>query len=310
MLKSAYVFPGQGSQQVGMLQSLVNELPQVAQTFAEASEVLGYNLWQLVSDGPQEQLNLTEYAQPALLAASIALWRAWQASSAARPDFLAGHSLGEWSALVAAGVVSFADAVNLVRLRGQYMQAAVPAGVGAMAAILGLDDEQVAEACRLASPVGIVVPVNFNAPGQVVIAGEIAAVEAAMAQSTTLGAMRVIHLPVSAPFHTPMMKPAALRLAQDLNAVTFSAPALPVVHNLTARPESDPAAIKAIMIEQVYAPVRWVESMQFMVGEGVELTLELGPGRVLSGLNKRIHKGLTLLSTEDLTRWQASLAHF
>jgi [acyl-carrier-protein] S-malonyltransferase len=293
-----------------MLQELMNELPIIAQTFAEASEVLGYDLWQLVSEGPQERLNLTEQAQPALLTASIALWRAWLANSAVRPDFLAGHSLGEWSALVAAGVVSFTDAVKLVRLRGQYMQEAVPQGVGAMAAILGLDDQKVQQACAQASEIGIVVPVNFNSPGQVVIAGEAAAVEAAMAISTELGASRAMLLPVSAPFHTVMMKPAAERLAQDLAHVAFSAPTIPIIHNLTAQPEADPVVIKALIVEQIYAPVRWVESIRYIVDQGVEVCMEMGPGRVLSGLNKRIHKGLTSLNSDDLNRWQTALAHF
>lgn len=310
MSKSAFVFPGQGSQQVGMLQSLVNELPEVAQTFAEASEVLGYDLWQLVSEGPQERLNLTEQAQPALLTSSIALWRAWINRSAMRPDYLAGHSLGEWSALVAAGVVGFADAVNIVRLRGQYMQAAVAPGVGAMAAILGLEDEKVQQACAQASEIGIVVPVNFNSPGQVVIAGEAAAVNAAIASSNDLGALRAMLLPVSAPFHTVLMKPAAERLAKDLELIQFSKPQIPIVHNLTARLEPDTTTIKSLMIEQIYSPVRWVESVNFMVSEGVASTLEVGPGRVLSGLNKRIHKGLNLLATDDMDRWQAALAHF
>lgn len=310
MLKSAFVFPGQGSQQVGMLQGLFDELPEVAHTFAESSEVLGYDLWQLVSQGPQERLNLTEQAQPALLTASIALWRAWLARSGHRPAFLAGHSLGEWSALVAAGVLSFADAVRLVRLRGQYMQEAVPAGMGAMAAILGLEDAKVEQACRQSRELGIVVPVNFNSPGQVVIAGENAAVQAAMDNANELGASKAVLLPVSAPFHTAMMQPAAQRLAQDLQAVAFLAPAIPVIHNLTARPESDPAKIKALMIEQIYAPVRWVESVQYAVEQGVDTTVEVGPGRVLSGLNKRIHKGLNLLATDDSARWQAALAYF
>jgi [acyl-carrier-protein] S-malonyltransferase len=293
-----------------MLQGLVGELPEIAQTFAESSEILGYDLWQLVSEGPQARLNMTEQAQPALLTASIALWRAWLTRSSLRPNFLAGHSLGEWSALVAAGVVSFADAVRLVRLRGQYMQEAVPSGVGAMAAVLGLEDAKVEQACRQASELGLVVPVNFNSPGQVVIAGENAAVEAAMASANDMGASKTVLLPVSAPFHTAMMQPAAERLAKDLAAVEFSAPAIPVIHNLTARPESDPAKIKALMIEQIFAPVRWVESVQYAVDQGVDTTLEIGPGRVLSGLNKRIHKGLTLLATDDSVRWQAALAHF
>lgn len=291
-----------------MLQGLLDELPEVARTFAESSEVLGYDLWQLVSEGPQEQLNLTEQAQPALLTASVALWRAWLARSNYKPSFLAGHSLGEWSALVAAGVVPFADAVRLVRLRGQYMQEAVPAGVGAMAAILGLEDAIVEQACRQAGELGIVVPVNFNSPGQVVIAGEKAAVEAAITSANELGASKAILLAVSAPFHTAMMKPAAERLAKDLDAVAFAAPQIPVVHNLTARPETDPAQIKALIIEQIYAPVRWVESIQYVVEQGVDTTVEIGPGRVLSGLNKRIHKGLNLLATDDLSRWQAALA--
>lgn len=293
-----------------MLQELATQLPEVAATFAEASEQLGYDVWQLVSEGPQERLNMTEQAQPAMLSASVGLWRAWLANSAVRPDFLAGHSLGEWSALVAAGVVDFAEAVKIVRLRGQYMQEAVPAGVGAMAAILGLADEKVTHACQQASEVGLVVPVNFNSPGQVVIAGVVAAVKAAMGLCNEMGATKSALLPVSAPFHTALMQPAAERLAQYLESITFSAPSLPVVHNLTACIESDPAAIKAAVIEQIYAPVRWVESVQYMVAQGVNVTVEVGPGRVLSGLNKRIQKGLTLLATDDLSRWQASVAHF
>ncbi len=303
----AFVFPGQGSQKVGMLSDLANQYGQVQETFAEASQVLGYDLWELVQKGPQEQLNLTERTQPLLLAASVAVWRVWQAESGPVPGVLAGHSLGEWSALVAADVVNFADAVALVQRRGKLMQEAVPAGQGGMAAIIGLDDQQIIDACERAAEGEVVSPVNFNSPGQVVIAGASAAVERATALCKTAGAKRALALPVSAPFHTSLMKPAAEGLAPHIADTEFRAPSIPVVHNVHARTESDPAAIRQLMIEQIYSPVRWVECVQALVARGASTTVECGPGKVLSGLNKRIDKTLSTMSMESPDEVQAVL---
>lgn len=294
----AFVFPGQGSQKIGMLADLAASYPIVAQTFAEASEVLGYDLWDLVQNGAQEDINLTERTQPLLLAASVAVWRVWQEKNGAKPALVSGHSLGEWSALVCAGVVAFADAVKLVQQRGKFMQEAVPAGQGAMAAIIGLDDALIIEACKNAEQGEVVSAVNFNSPGQVVIAGTAAAVERASALCKEAGAKRALPLPVSAPFHTSLMKPAADRLAEQINATEFKAPQIPVVHNVTAQPEADPQKIKALMIEQIYSAVRWVECVNTMSQSGITTTVECGPGKVLSGLNKRINAELTTLSIE------------
>ncbi len=288
----AFVFPGQGSQSVGMLADVAEQHPEVVATFAEASAVLDFDLWRLVQDGPQETLNLTENAQPALLAASVAVWRIYQKQSKAQPAYLAGHSLGEWSALVCAGVVAFADAIKLVRLRGQYMQQAVPVGVGTMAAIIGLDDAVVEQCCEQARVEGVVETVNYNSPGQLVIAGEVAAVDAAMALCKEAGAKRALPLSVSAPFHTSMMKPAADNLAKHIEQTTFGAPVIPVLHNVGVSTESNSDAIKQRVIQQIYSPVPWVASVQALAGLGVQTLLECGPGKVLSGLNKRIDKSL------------------
>lgn len=306
----ACVFPGQGSQQVGMLASLAAELPDILPTFQAASDVLGYDLWQLVQQGPQDDLNLTEFAQPALLTASVALWRAWCRQSSARPAFMAGHSLGEWSALVAAGVVAFEDAVKLVQLRGRFMQAAVPVGVGGMAVILDLADTAIQAACAEAAHLGEVAAVNFNAPGQVVIAGEMAALDSAMAACKAAGAKRAMKLPVSAPFHTRLMQPAAENLRTFIEDVTFNAPNIPVIHNVHAAPEANPQAIKALMVQQIYSPVLWVDTVKRLVSHGVQLSLEVGSGKVLSGLNKRIASDLQLLSTTDAAAWAAAVAYF
>ncbi len=294
----AFVFPGQGSQKIGMLAELAAQYPVVAATFAEASEVLGYDLWELVQKGAQEEINLTERTQPLLLTASVAVWRVWQEKNGAQPSLMAGHSLGEWSALVCAGVVAFKDAVKLVQQRGKFMQEAVPAGQGAMAAIIGLDDVLIIEACKKAEQGEVVSAVNFNSPGQVVIAGSAAAVERASALCKEAGAKRALPLPVSAPFHTSLMRPAADRLAEQINATEFKAPQVPVVHNVTAQTELDPQKIKALMIEQIYSAVRWVECVNTMSAAGISLTIECGPGKVLSGLNKRINAELTALSIE------------
>jgi [acyl-carrier-protein] S-malonyltransferase len=294
----AFVFPGQGSQKIGMLAELAVEYPQVENTFAEASEVLGYDLWSLVQTGAQEEINLTERTQPLLLAASVAVWRVWQARNGAQPALLAGHSLGEWSALVCAGIVEFKAAIKIVQLRGKYMQDAVPAGLGAMAAIIGLDDAAIVSACKNAEQEEVVAAVNFNSPGQVVIAGHKAAVERASALCKEAGAKRALPLPVSAPFHTEMMRPAAERLADLVSATPFAAPQIPVVHNVTAETEINPERIKALMIEQIYSPVRWVDCVNAMVAAGITTTIECGPGKVLSGLNKRISADLSTLSIE------------
>lgn len=304
----AFVFPGQGSQKIGMLAELAAEFPVVQQTFAEASDVLGYDLWALVQTGAQEEINLTERTQPLLLTASVAVYRVWQQKQGVQPVLMAGHSLGEWSALVCAGVVAFQDAVKLVQQRGKFMQEAVPAGQGAMAAIIGLDDALIIEACKKAEQGEVVSAVNFNSPGQVVIAGAAAAVERASALCKEAGAKRALPLPVSAPFHTELMRPAAERLAEQIAATSFAVPNIPVVHNVTADVEMNPEKIKALMIEQIFSPVRWVECVNTLATKGVSLTLECGPGKVLSGLNKRINAELNTISVEKPDELNAALA--
>ncbi|MES2673599.1 MAG: ACP S-malonyltransferase [Pseudomonadota bacterium] len=294
----AFVFPGQGSQKIGMLADLAATYPIVLETFAEASRVLDYDLWFLVQNGTQENINLTECTQPLLLTASVAVWRVWQEVNGPQPAFMAGHSLGEWSALVCAGVVAFPDAVKLVQQRGKFMQAAVPAGQGAMAAIIGLDDALIIDACRKAEQGEVVSAVNFNSPGQVVIAGAVAAVERASLLCKESGAKRALPLPVSAPFHTSMMRPAADRLAEQIASTVFNTPVIPVVHNVTAQTESNSEKIKALMIEQIYSPVRWVDCVNTLSQNGILMTIECGPGKVLSGLNKRINSELKPFSIE------------
>lgn len=307
----AFVFPGQGSQKVGMLAEMAARFPVVEQTFAEASEVLGYDLWALVQNGPQEELNLTERTQPMLLTASVALWRVWSEQGGAKPTMLAGHSLGEWSALVCSGVVAFADAVRLVQQRGKFMQEAVPAGQGAMAAVLGLDDDKIMAICAEASGDEVVSAVNFNSPGQVVIAGHAGAVDRAVPLLKAAGAKRAMPLPVSAPFHTSLMQPAADRLAEQILATPFNAPTIPVVHNVTAATESSPEAIKQLMIKQISAPVLWSDCARTMADAGVTLLVECGPGKVLAGLAKRIDARLSACNLEapaDLDKALADLA--
>ena len=294
----AFVFPGQGSQKVGMLADLSSQYSLVAETFSEASSALGYDLWDLVQNGSQDDINLTERTQPLLLTASIAIWRVWQHKGGAQPVLMAGHSLGEWSALVCAGVVAFGDAVKLVQQRGKFMQEAVPAGQGAMAAIIGLDDASIIDACKQAEQGEVVAAVNFNSPGQVVIAGAAGAVERASALCKEAGAKRALPLPVSAPFHTSLMRPAAEKLAAQIYNTSFSTPDIPVVHNVTAEPESNPEKIKALMIEQIFSAVRWVDCVNTLSARGIATTIECGPGKVLSGLNKRINKDLNTLSIE------------
>ncbi len=288
----AFVFPGQGSQSLGMLAELGAQQHVIIDTFAEASAALGYDLWALTQQGSEEQLNQTDKTQPAILAASVALWRLWQAEGGPRPAFVAGHSLGEYSALVAAGSLPFADAVKLVELRGQLMQQAVPAGQGGMAAILGLEDADVLAACAEAAQGEVVSAVNFNAPGQVVIAGSAAAVERAIEACKAKGAKRAMALPVSVPSHCDLMRPAAERFAASVEAIAWQAPQIPLVQNVSAAVVADLDALKRDLLAQLYSPVRWVESMVALGDRGVTSLVECGPGKVLSGLNKRCVKGV------------------
>lgn len=297
----AFVFPGQGSQSLGMLAELGAEKPVIVETFKEASEALGYDLWKLVQEGPEEQLNQTDKTQPAILTASIALWRLWLEEGGARPAFVAGHSLGEYSALVAAGSLSLKDAVRLVERRGQLMQEAVPAGHGAMAAILGLDDADVVAICAEAAEDEVVSAVNFNSPGQVVIAGNKAAVDRAIELCKAKGAKRALPLAVSVPSHCALMKPAAERFAEAVNAIEWKAPQIPVVQNVTAAVAADLAALKQDLLAQLYQPVRWVECVQTLAANGAVNLVECGPGKVLAGLNKRCADSVTTynLNTPD-----------
>jgi [acyl-carrier-protein] S-malonyltransferase len=311
----AFVFPGQGSQSVGMMaaygdsaESMVSTV--VRETFDEASAALGQDLWQIVADGPVEALAQTVNTQPLMLTAGIAVYRLWLAQGGRLPTLLAGHSLGEYSALCAAGVIAFKDAVPLVRLRAAAMQEAVPVGTGAMAAILGLDDDKIAEACAEATRSGgegeVVEPVNFNAPGQTVIAGSKAAVERACEACKARGAKRAVLLPVSAPFHSSLIRPAAEPLARRLAELTFSAPKIPVINNVDVTVETDPEKIKDALIRQTYSPVRWVETIQKMAALGATTVAECGPGKVLAGLTKRCADGVTGIALADLTAIEAA----
>lgn len=295
----AFVFPGQGSQSVGMLTELASQFPQVEEVFAEASAVLGYDLWQLVSDGPVEDLNQTDRTQPAMLAAGIAVWQCWQSTTDIKPDYFAGHSLGEYAALVASGALEFKDAIQLVTQRGQFMQQAVPVGEGAMAAILGLDDDIVKALCDKASEVGIVEAVNFNSPGQVVIAGAAEAVNQAIDLAKDEGAKRALLLPVSVPSHCALMKPAAENLSNAMADIEFNSPQTPVIHNTSVTSTSDVEEIKTLLSQQLHSPVRWVETVQWFAQQGVTTIVECGPGKVLAGLSKRIDKSLTTFPVFD-----------
>ncbi|OEC36068.1 [acyl-carrier-protein] S-malonyltransferase [Pseudomonas cuatrocienegasensis] len=297
----AFVFPGQGSQSLTMLAELGAQHALIGETFAEASAALGYDLWALTQQGPEEQLNQTDKTQPAILTASVALWRLWLAQGGAQPAFVAGHSLGEYSALVAAGSLPFAEAVKLVELRGQLMQQAVPAGQGGMAAILGLEDADVLAACAEAAQGEVVSAVNFNAPGQVVIAGSAAAVVRAIEACKARGAKRAMPLPVSVPSHCELMRPAAERFAEAVAAIAWQTPQIPLVQNVSAAVVADLEALTGNLLAQLYSPVRWVESMVCLAENGVTDLVECGPGKVLSGLNKRCVKGINThnLDTPD-----------
>jgi len=291
-----------------MLAELGAQQSVVVDTFAEASSALGYDLWALTQGGPEEQLNQTDKTQPAILAASIAIWRLWQAEGGAQPAFVAGHSLGEYSALVAAGSLPFAEAVKLVELRGQLMQQAVPAGKGGMAAILGLEDADVLAACAEAAQGEVVSAVNFNAPGQVVIAGSAAAVERAIEACKAKGAKRAMALPVSVPSHCDLMRPAAERFASSIESIEWQAPQIPLVQNVSAAVVADLDVLKRDLLAQLYSPVRWVESMVALGGRGVTSLVECGPGKVLSGLNKRCVKGVSTYNLDTPEAFAAARA--
>jgi [acyl-carrier-protein] S-malonyltransferase len=297
----AFVFPGQGSQSVGMLAALAAQYPAIRATFDEASESLHYDLWKLVSEGPAEALNSTERTQPAMLTAGVATWRAWQAQGGGVPAVVSGHSLGEFTALVCAGSLDFAAAVELVRFRGERMQAAVPAGTGAMAAILGLDDEAVIGACAEAAHGAVVEPANFNSPGQVVIAGEAAAVERAMEAARARGAKRALLLPVSVPAHSSLMLGAAEQLRGRLDSLSVHAPEIRYLSAVDATEHAAPEDLRALLVRQLSSPVRWTQTLRALATPDMAQVIECGPGKVLTGLNKRIEKrdGLSYLALED-----------
>ena len=304
MENSAFVFPGQGSQAIGMLAELAAEHDIIAHTFSQASDALGYDLWDLVQQGPVETLNQTDKTQPALLTASVAIWRVFEASGKTLPKIMAGHSLGEYSALVCAGVIDFTDAVKLVELRGLFMQQAVPAGTGAMFAIIGLDNDAIAKACEDAAAGEVVSPVNYNSPGQVVIAGSKAAVERAAALCKEAGAKMAVALPVSVPSHCELMRPAAEKLAVALESIEFKTPQITVINNVDVASPESAAEIKDALVRQLYCPVLWSDTVKAISEQGVTSLFEMGPGKVLTGLAKRIDRSLTAKVVNDV----ASLA--
>jgi len=295
----AVVFPGQGSQSLGMLKDLADSFPIIQETFASASDALGYDLWQVVQQGPEEKLNSTDVTQPAMLAAGVATWRVWQEKGGVTPSVMAGHSLGEYTALVCAGAIDFKDTIKLVAERGRLMQQAVPAGKGAMAAILGLDDDAVRQACTDAAEGEILEAVNFNSPGQVVVAGTKAAVDRIVVLAKERGAKRALVLPVSVPSHCALMKPAAEKLAIILADITINTPAIPVINNVDVIAEQNADSIRDALVRQLYNPVRWVETVQKMATDGTDKLIECGPGKVLVGLNKRIDKTINAMAVFD-----------
>ena len=305
----AFVFPGQGSQSVGMLAALGAE-PVVRDTFAEGSRVLGYDVWQLAQSGPEERLNATEQTQPVMLIAGVALWRLWRQRGGGDPASLAGHSLGEFTALTCAGALDFASAVELVRFRGRVMQEAVPAGSGAMAAVIGLEDEAVIAVCHEAAQGEVVEAVNFNAPGQVVVAGERAAVERAMAMAKGRGAKRAVQLPISVPSHSSLMRSAAQYFGERLATITVARPRLTYVSAVDAAVHSEPADIRTLLVTQLASPVRWQDTVRALAAGGIGQLIECGPGKVLTALNRRIERrpDLQCLAVEDLASLDAALA--
>jgi [acyl-carrier-protein] S-malonyltransferase len=288
----AFVFPGQGSQSLGMLAELSELHPLVHETFREASDGAGVDLWALSQGGPEEMLNRTEYTQPALLAAGVAVWRLWRQQGGVQPSVLAGHSLGEYSALVAAGALALTDGAHLVRLRGQLMQEATPAGIGAMAAVIGADDVVVQQACEDASGSEVVVPANYNSPGQIVIGGHVAAVDRALALLAERGVRKAVKLAVSVPSHTPLMREAANRLAETMTGMQWREPAIPVIQNVDAEVHDNMQSVRDALVRQLYLPVQWTRCMQALTVRGVTRIAECGPGKVLSGLARRIDKSL------------------
>jgi [acyl-carrier-protein] S-malonyltransferase len=307
MMTTAFVFPGQGSQAVGMLGELAAAYASVTETFRQASDVLGYDLWRLVREGPDTELNMTEHTQPAMLAAGVAVWNVWNESGGTRPAFLAGHSLGEYTALVCSGALAFADAVRLVAMRARSMQAAVPMGEGAMAAILGLDLPALEQVCATVAAGEVVSCANLNAPGQIVIAGHKGAVERAMAGAKEAGAKRAVLLPVSVPSHCHLMVRAAEQMRAPLQQVTWNRPQIPVVHNVDVATHDDAAEIVEALVGQLHQPVRWVETVQQLRARGVRKVIECGPGKVLAGLCKRIESELECLPVFDPASLDAAI---
>jgi [acyl-carrier-protein] S-malonyltransferase len=306
----AFVFPGQGSQSVGMLAELAELHPQVHDTFREASDGAGVDLWALSQAGPEEMLNRTEYTQPALLAAGVAVWRLWRQRDGVQPSMLAGHSLGEYSALVAAGALSLRDAAHLVRIRGQLMQDAAPAGVGAMAAVIGAEDALVQDVCKEISGAEVVVPANYNSPGQIVIGGHAAAVDRALALLAERGVRKVVKLAVSVPSHTPLMREAANRLSETMAGMQWHAPAIPVVQNVDAEVHDGVQAIRDALVRQLYLPVQWTSCVQALAAHGVTRVAECGPGKVLAGLSRRIDKAIDARAIGTPGEFEAALSEF
>lgn len=307
MSNVAFVFPGQGSQAVGMLAELAAIYPVVQETFAEASDILGYDLWQLTQQGTEAQLNQTDKTQPALLASEMAIWRIWQAQGGVMPALMAGHSFGEYSALTCANALSYVEAVRLVEARGRFMYEAVPLGVGAVAAILGLEDAAIIEVCSQVAAQQVVSAVNFNAPGQVVIAGHAEAVDRAMAAAKTAGAKKMVKLAVSAPVHCALMQPAAERMAEVLSSAQLQMPTVPIIHNYDVSIQTDVTAIRAALVAQIANPVRWTETISKMAASGITHIVECGPGKVLSSLNKRIERSLSSYNLCDAKSLDACL---
>lgn len=309
MSSLAFVFPGQGSQTAGMLAEMAAENELIRKTYNEASEVLGYDLWELVQKNPEDKLNQTEYTQPALLAGSIALWHIWMENQGQQPDYVAGHSLGEYSALVAAGVLEYQDAIILVQKRGRFMQYAVPVGEGSMAAILGLDDDRVVRVCKQCSGEEVVQAANFNSPGQVVIAGHTAALNRAIQGCKEAGARRAMQLTVSAPFHSQLMQPAAEKMSVELGKVQFRTPDISIIQNVCATIETDPEEIRQNLVLQIYSAVKWTDTVQLLSTLGVEKVVECGPGKILCGLIKRIDRNIKSLVISDTAVLQDTLTN-
>lgn len=304
---TAFVFPGQGSQSVGMLAALAQAFPSVQETFAEASDILSVDLWQLAQEGPAELLNQTVNTQPAMLAAGVAIYRVWIEESGAAPDFMAGHSLGEYTALVCAESLAFRDAVALVADRARFMQEAVPEGTGGMVAVLGMQDEDVINLCQQQAQGEVLEPANFNSPGQLVVSGHLSAVQRLAQAATEAGAKKVVVLPVSIPSHCSLMRPAAERLAARLEQIEIQTPKMPVVNNVDVKTPTQPEQIKDALVRQLYSPVRWTDTVRFLARQGMSAVVEMGPGRVLTGLSKRIDRTLVAMSIDDPASLDAAM---